>query len=224
MNGPHDVGGRAGFGEVMPEADEPAFHADWERQVLGLTLCCGALRHWTLDESRHARESLPPALYYSSSYYQIWLTALEALLIHHGEMTREELDDGVVHQAGLATERCLKARRVPSVLATGAPTARTLDSKPRYRTGDRVRTIVDHTKGHTRLPGYARDKPGTVVEIHEAHVFPDSNARGQDASVQGEQPEWLYTVAFEGKDLWGNGAEENTSVTLEAWESYLRAE
>ena len=68
MNGPHDLGGRMGFGPIPLEADEPIFHADWEARALGLTLTCGALGGWTLDESRHARESLPPAVYYGSSY------------------------------------------------------------------------------------------------------------------------------------------------------------
>lgn len=268
MNGPHDLGGRANFGAIMPQADEPLFHADWERRVLGLTLCAGALGHWTLDESRHARESIPPALYYSSSYYRIWLTALESLLLRHGEVTREELADGLLRQPGHATERRLMAERIPAMLAAGAPTVRALGGEPRFKPGDRVRTIGDHARGHTRLPGYARDKPGTIVTRHGAHVFPDANAHGRgtihsdgdmdddrDGSVRtssndnrntsnktseasessndsassagrgfSEQPQWLYTVSFDGEDLWGSGAEPNTTLTLEAWESYLRAE
>ncbi len=30
MNGPHDMGGFTGFGPVMPEPDEPVWHAEWE--------------------------------------------------------------------------------------------------------------------------------------------------------------------------------------------------
>jgi hypothetical protein len=65
MNGPHDLGGQMGFGPVAPETDEPVFHADWERRALGVTLASGTLGAWTIDESRHARESLHPATYYS---------------------------------------------------------------------------------------------------------------------------------------------------------------
>ena len=36
MNGAHDMGGVHGFGPVVAEVDEPYFHADWERRVLGL--------------------------------------------------------------------------------------------------------------------------------------------------------------------------------------------
>jgi len=30
MDGPHDLGGKIGFGEVTREANEPAFHQPWE--------------------------------------------------------------------------------------------------------------------------------------------------------------------------------------------------
>ena len=78
MNGPQDLGGQMGFGVVAPEKGEPVFHADWEKRALGVTLAAGAMGAWTLDESRHARESLHPADYYASSYYEIWIEALEA--------------------------------------------------------------------------------------------------------------------------------------------------
>ncbi len=77
MNGPHDLGGQMGFGPVAPEKDEPCFHAEWEKRALGLTLSSGAFGAWTIDESRHARENIPPADYLSASYYEIWTRALE---------------------------------------------------------------------------------------------------------------------------------------------------
>ncbi|MDQ7071530.1 MAG: nitrile hydratase subunit beta [Rhodobacterales bacterium] len=72
MNGPADVGGRMGFGPLPLEENEPLFHGDWEKRVLGMTLACGSLGYWNIDESRHARENIAPADYYGSSYYQIW--------------------------------------------------------------------------------------------------------------------------------------------------------
>ena len=63
MNGAQDLGGMHGFGPVIPEADEPAFHAEWERRVFALTLAMGATGSWTLDESRGARESMAPPRY-----------------------------------------------------------------------------------------------------------------------------------------------------------------
>ncbi|TIU05592.1 MAG: nitrile hydratase subunit beta, partial [Mesorhizobium sp.] len=94
MNGPQDLGGQMGFGPVAPEKDEPYFHADWERRALGVTLCAGAMGAWNIDESRHARESLHPADYYASSYYEIWIKALETLLKRHGFVSDSDLATG----------------------------------------------------------------------------------------------------------------------------------
>src|SRR6266853_438961 len=47
-------------------------------------IAVGALGGWTIDASRHARESLPPAEYLSSTYYEIWIKALEKLLLGAG--------------------------------------------------------------------------------------------------------------------------------------------
>ncbi|MBZ0161907.1 MAG: nitrile hydratase subunit beta [Notoacmeibacter sp.] len=216
MNGPQDLGGRMGFGAITPETDEPVFHAEWEKRALGVTLACGALGHWTLDESRHARESLHPADYYGSSYYEIWIKALEALLERHGELNAEELDAGQALQPGLMTDRRLSASNAAAALAKGGPVDRAETKPARFEPGDRIRTINAHPRGHTRLPTYAVDKPGTVEAVRGVHVFPDANAHGQ-----GEQPQWLYTVRFAGLDLWGPDADPKLSVSIDAWEPYL---
>jgi len=79
LNGAQDLGGQMGFGRVDAEPDEPWFHAEWEKRAFGLTLAMGATGAWNLDTSRHARESLHPAEYLSSSYYEIWAKGLEKL-------------------------------------------------------------------------------------------------------------------------------------------------
>ena len=55
---------------------------------------------------------------------------------------------------------------------------------------------------HTRLPRYARDKNGVVEAVRGCHVYPDTVAIGQ-----GEQPQWLYTVVFTARELWGDDAD-----------------
>ena len=91
MNGVHDMGGMHGFGPVVREQPEVPFHAPWERQALGLTLAAGALGQWNIDQSRAARENLPPAVYLGSGYYRIWVLALERLLRQRGLVTDAEL-------------------------------------------------------------------------------------------------------------------------------------
>ena len=58
MNGAQDMGGMMGFGPVLPEKDEPVFHAPWERRAFALTLAMGAPGGWNIDQGRAARESL----------------------------------------------------------------------------------------------------------------------------------------------------------------------
>ncbi len=52
--------------------------------------------------------------------------------------------------------------------------------------------------------------------MHGVHVFPDSHAHGL-----GEQPQPLYSVRFDARELWGEDAEPQQSVHLDLWESYL---
>ena len=96
MNGGQDLGGMHGFGPVAPEADEPRFHAEWEKRVFGLAMAMGLTGTWNLDASRAAREALPPGEYLTSSYYAIWLKALERQVQAHGLATPEELSSGTV--------------------------------------------------------------------------------------------------------------------------------
>jgi nitrile hydratase subunit beta len=58
MNGAHDLGGMHGFGPINPEpeAEEPVFHAAWEKRIFALNLAAGALGRWNIDISRDARE------------------------------------------------------------------------------------------------------------------------------------------------------------------------
>ncbi|WP_037086982.1 nitrile hydratase subunit beta [Neorhizobium vignae] len=216
MNGPHDLGGQMGFGPVAPEKDEPYFHAEWEKRALGLTLSGGALGGWTIDESRHARENIPPAQYLGASYYEIWIRALEVLLERHGFAARTEIDAGRKQMEPAVPKRILKADMVAGVLARGGPCDRPVESEPRFQPGDQVRTRNFNPETHTRLPRYARAKTGVVEAVQGSFVFPDDNAHGK-----GENPQWVYTVVFDGPEIWGEGADPTLTVSIDAWESYL---
>lgn len=215
MNGPHDLGGRHGFGPVHPEDEATRFHADWEKRVLGVTLAAGALGYWNIDASRHARESLPPAVYLTSSYYAIWLRALEALLLEAGEVTQAELDSATARAPGNRQDRCLAPGAVEGVLHKGGPSDRP-GPGPHLDVGDRVRTRNHQPAGHTRLPAYARGATGVITARHGSHVFPDSNAH-----FNGEAPCPLYTVTFTATELFGEDADPTQTLSIEAWEPYL---
>ncbi|HEX8047165.1 nitrile hydratase subunit beta [Rhizobium sp.] len=216
MNGPHDLGGQMGFGPVAPEPNEPYFHAEWEKRALGITLSCGAFGAWTIDESRHARESIPPAKYLAASYYEVWTRGIEMLLERHGFATGEELRAGHSSQQGTVPKRVLKADMVAGVLAKGGPCDRPVETAALFAVGDRVRTKNFNPPGHTRLPRYARAKTGAVEAVQGSFVFPDDNAHGK-----GENPQWIYTVVFDASEIWGEGADPALTISIDAWESYL---
>jgi nitrile hydratase subunit beta len=216
MNGAQDMGGMMGFGPVVPEANEPVFHAAWERRVLAMTMAMGVAGGWPIDRSRFARESLPPAVYLTSSYYQIWLEGLTRLLLEHGLVSRQELNAGHSLEPAKPVARILKPEDVGPMLAKGSAYQRPIATPARFASGDRVRARNIHPAGHTRLPRYVRGREGGIIAVHGAHVFPDANAAGG-----GEAPQWLYTVRFAARELWGEAADADVTVSVDAWESYL---
>ncbi len=211
-----DLGGAAGFGPVAVDEGEELFHGAWESRVLALTVAMGATGGWNLDMSRSARETLPH--YRHLSYYEIWLAALEKLLLAKGLVTKEELATGCMLESAAPIRPVLRSDQVGAVLAHGAPTAREPVGEARFRCGERVRTRKEMAPGHTRLPGYLRGKIGVIERVHGAHVFPDASVRGQ-----GENPEWLYTVAFDATELWGASADAGHRVSFDAWQPYLES-
>ncbi|MEO8248968.1 MAG: nitrile hydratase subunit beta [Burkholderiales bacterium] len=222
MNSVHDMGGLQGFGPVLPEADEPLFHADWERRALALTVAAGATGMWNIDLSRSARESLSPAIYLNASYYEIWLRALEKMLIERGLVRADELARGQMLAASVPVARVPGADAVAAALAAGTPADRPARSQALFAPGDRVRARNLHPLGHTRLPRYVRGHVGTIERVHGAHIYPDRHASHALPPFD-QTPEWLYGVVFDGRELWGEGAQSGLSVNVDAWEPYLEA-
>jgi nitrile hydratase len=217
MNGAQDLGGMMGFGPVVAEPDEPLVHGDWEKRALGVTLACGGLGLWSIDESRHDRESLPPPVYLTSSYYAIWTRGLTTLLERHGLVGADELAAGQSLRPAPATPKpAVTASAMAAALARGGPCRRESAGPARFALGDRVRTLNLHPTGHTRLPRYARGRTGVIEAVHGAFVFPDSSAHGA-----GENPHWCFGVVFSGTELWGAGADPTLSVCVDCWEHYL---
>ncbi len=192
MNGIHDMGGRHGFGRVVREDDEPTFHTAWEGRVRTIASLLLVKGCFNIDSFRHAIERLEPSAYLTHGYYGRWLGGLETLVRELGE----ELAVGRV--------------------AGGAQAKRETNAPPRFAGGEAVRTRNLQPSGHTRLPAYARDKRGEIGHCYGAWVFPDSNAHDR-----GEDPQLLYSVRFEGHELWGEAAEPGTYVQLDLFESYL---
>jgi nitrile hydratase beta subunit len=215
MNGVHDMGGMDGFGPVVREQNEPAFHADWEGRMYALASLVMRAAEVNIDEFRHAIERIPPARYLASSYYERWLAAAETLLVEHGVVSREELlamEDAAIDPAQIAN----------AVATQGpAPVKEKANARPpraRFAKGARVRARNLNPSGHTRLPRYVRGKAGVIARDWGVFVFPDSNAHHA-----GTKPQHCYSVAFDARELWGQSAKANSRerVYIDLWEDYL---
>jgi nitrile hydratase subunit beta len=215
MNGVHDMGGMHGFGAVEPEEGEPVFHAPWEGRALAMNRAMGALGLWNIDIGRFSREQLPPEVYLGSSYYRKWTLGLEDLLVQYGLVGEDELAAGHALHPAAAVKRTLTATDAPKLLSRGS-FERPAAAPARFKAGDRVRMKNMHPTGHTRLPRYVRGHAGVVESVRGCHVFPDAVVAGR-----GEEPHWLYTVVFDGRELWGESADPTLEVSVEAWEPYL---
>ncbi|MCR9260528.1 MAG: nitrile hydratase subunit beta [Pseudomonadaceae bacterium] len=230
MDGIHDLGGKQGFGAVDPEDPLQGFSQRWHGSVFTMinSLAAAGVMH-NSDHFRHAVERIDPISYLDDGYYGRWLGAAENLLVEGGILEQQEITDRAVAYGAKGDERVaarpqqgadsdLSSRDADRILRTSA-TPLTAERNPvaaaKYSIGDVLLTRMSSVPGHTRLPAYARGRLGTVVAVHGAWVFPDTNAHGK-----GEQPQHLYTLCFDAQELWGEGA-ENLEVFLDLFEPYL---
>jgi hypothetical protein len=95
MHGIHDLGGMHGFGAINPEENEPIFHEEWERRAFALFAGTFVFGGYTGPEFRYVVERMEPLRYLKATYYETWLEAFEELLVRHGHITRQELDDRI---------------------------------------------------------------------------------------------------------------------------------
>ena len=228
-------GRREFFGPIDHTPREPAFHERWEKRVFGITLFVQSLLGPNIDAARYAMERLPREIY-MSSYYRRWLGGLESELVRRGLLEADEVDsriaDGGVERARkrmpaarlAATSRALRwmarprfprflvAHVFPRVIGTARPAL----TRPRFAVGDRVRVRPAQAPGHTRQPGYVTGKPGVVTAYLKSTLFPDAHSVGRRV-----RPQHLYTVGFNGSDLWGAEAEPGTEIRVDLYEPYL---
>ena len=110
----------------------------------------------------------------------------------------------------------LEAKDVEAALRRGEPCDVDEDVAARFVAGDAVVVRNLNPAGHTRAPRYIRGKRGKIARDHGVFIFPDSNAMGQ-----GQAPRHLYSVRFEGVEVWGPDAPPREALYLDLWDSYL---
>ncbi|SLN27189.1 nitrile hydratase subunit beta [Roseisalinus antarcticus] len=216
MDGPHDLGGKEGFGPI--DVTSPPFRHEWERRqwALSKTSDKGAMGG-SIDAWRHTLELLPPAVYHAVPYFEKWCIQSLCVLVRDGGVSLDEVvraADATPEGPGTAriwsVEDAVEAVRANEAFFDADP-----GEPPAFEVGERVRTLRHGSPGHTRLPAYARGAVGTVTAHHGGHIYADLSAEGL------EEGRHLYTVAFTAPELWGGTADPRDTVLLDLWEPYL---
>ena len=219
MNSIHDLGGMHGMGAIPFEENEPVFHEDWERKTFAVNMMLIMSGVYNADESRHAMEKIPALHWLASPYYEHWLDGFQRILVEKGLLTTEEIAGGKPLSA-LPKEALALTKVAPelihSIATTNHPVTGQATGKPLFKAGDRVRARNVNPKTHTRLPRYIRGRVGTVANCPDAFVFADSRAHGK-----GDNPQHVYSVRFEGAELWGPDAGPKDAVYIDLYESYV---
>src|SRR5262249_20201148 len=146
--------------------------------------------------------------YLASSYFEHWLDGMIRTLLEKEVVSADELEQRTRFFAERpdASPSAAVSGPVAELPPYSGPPGylRETGATPRFAPGDRVRTRVEQPRGHTRLPRYARGRQGVIAAFHGVHVYPDANAHGL-----GERPQPLYSVRFDGRELWGDSTEPN---------------
>jgi len=223
MNGVHDIGGMHGFGAVVPEQDEPVFHEPWEGRVYVMQ---GQLNTKFPPQqpgaNRDIVERIEPARYLAISYYERFLEVLEKRALAEGIISAEELENRMklIEKEGgdpVAPRTDPEAARAALTrLKTRQLRPHDSSSPPRFALGDEVLVRNLNWQGHNRLPRYIRGKGGVIERVNGAHRIEDAHA-----DALGPNPQVVYTVRFDGPEVWGPECEANLKVYVELWEGYL---
>ncbi|MDT5398566.1 MAG: nitrile hydratase subunit beta [Mycobacterium sp.] len=234
----HYLGGLEGLPEPLT-LEKRVFVEDWEKRIFGIHVAMMALSNhlgaalpeypidevptafkdkWTWADLRTGAEAMNPFDYFKFRYYEKWL----------GGITQFFVDEGYVTEAELAA----KIAEVPP--ATGAEDAPAIDDQviSYLRLGDSPRRDVAHPKfpvgstvritnvpadAHSRLPGYLRERTGTVERVFEgdyAYFTHTGDGIGDPMPV--------YIVEFDPAEIWGPRAEDGPlRLYAELFEAYL---
>jgi nitrile hydratase len=214
MNGIHDMGGMQGFGPIVPEKNEPVFHAPWEGRLMAMRRAIAATGK--LLGVRPEIESLPAEDYLRMSYYEKWYVASVENFVAMRLVTREEIATGKPAKGSVKSVPALKATEAAKFALQVPHGMLKTKVTPRYAAGQRVKARNMHPAGHTRLPRYVRGRTGVIETDRGVQALPDTNVYGR-----GENPEHVYSVRFAARELWGEQASPRDSVYLDLWEDYL---
>ncbi|PSP85811.1 hypothetical protein BRC96_01065 [Halobacteriales archaeon QS_6_64_34] len=87
---------------------------------------------------------------------------------------------------------------------------------PKYAVGQSVELAESDHDRFKRRPDYAENAVGTIDRVHGAYHMPTEDGE--------KQYEYLYSVMFTHKDIWGEDhPESNGTLSLDLWEKTLKS-
>ena len=180
MDGAHDMGGMAGFGQVVPDGE--VFHEPWERRLFALTRVSRAAGI-TEGHFREAIESMPPAEYLNASYYERWMYGLERRLERAGNLAPGDVQDALARTEAAPVPERLDPELTDRVLAQqhrGGPLAPA--AAPRFA-GRRARARAPHAAPRATRAARATcaAPPASIELVHGDDLLPDTGPRTRRA-------------------------------------------
>jgi nitrile hydratase subunit beta len=241
----HNLGGLENLGPV--NVDTQVFVEPWEKRIFGIhTVMMAESTHladalprypiadlpttfrntWTWASLRTGAEGMQPFEYFKYRYYEKWLMGISQFFIDEGYLSAGELDVKIRHyranpQAALPDQpNPAIASQINAYLVKGDSGLHGYDEKPRFAKGAQVRVGDPDAVDHTRLPGYLRNKRGTVDLVYPG-AFSYFVSTGPDGIGH---PMPVYRVAFNAADIWGEEkSEPNTTIYADLFDAYLLA-
>ncbi|MFC0576143.1 nitrile hydratase subunit beta [Paraburkholderia solisilvae] len=241
----HHLGGIENLGPINPETR--VFVEPWEQRIFGIhTTMMAESAHladalpaypvrdlptrfksdWTWASLRTGAEDMQPFEYFKYRYYEKWLGGIAQFFVDAGYISTEELAEKTAfyraHPDAALPDRpsAPLASQINAYLQQGDSGYHEADRAPRFAAGDTVRIADPEAVDHTRLPGYLRNKAGTI-DI----VYPGRFSYFVSTGVDGiGKPMPVYRIAFEAADIWGPGkSESSTTIYADLYEAYVRA-
>lgn len=227
MRNVHDVGGMVGFGPLPRDDDNgSAFDSEWEKATMGLTFAAmanGYVR--SIDENRHAKERMRPEAYLESSYWELWLAALEVNLVENGAFSEEEIV-GRTQEFLDDPDRPIGTNSLPelndglvAMIDNGASFGGDPGVPPRFAAGDAVRVVRTRTRRHTRRPLYAQGCRAVVSRVNPPFALPEVIAHEAEPVF-----EHTYQIRLDASEVFGPSGDASSAVYLDVFESYLEPE
>lgn len=240
----HALGGLENLGPVNLETR--VFVQEWEKRIFGIhtvmmaesahldgalpqypvaTLPTAFKHTWTWASLRTGAESMQPFEYFKFRYYEKWLMGISQFFVDQGYITADELarmtayyrtqpDAPLPHQPSGPIKQ-----QVVEYLLRGDSGLRPVADAPRFAAGETVYVADPPAVEHTRLPGYLRNKKGTIDQVYPG-AYNYFVSTGPDGIGD---PMPVYRVGFDAADIWGDTlSEPNTTIYADLYEVYLQ--